>query len=217
MVVCYSTDQVAHGIDPETPITLEVSELRALEVLERVLEQCAVVEPCTWQLRSSFLEVGTKERLAVDAAQEVRTYPIDDLLFEAPRFEDAPGVGFGFGYSGYDPYGYPDGAYPGGFYGRYAVPSTGVSGAFGGSFAVTSGPGNSAEERAARAEQLIESIIDTVEPTAWLQNGGSWAAISYRDGALVVRGPDFIQRHIGGYPRVSPPVREKATEGDEGH
>ena len=65
----------------------------AVEVLELVLDQCSTIEACTWQLRSSFNEVGTKERLSVPAAQEVRIYAIDDLLYKPPRFDDAPPIG----------------------------------------------------------------------------------------------------------------------------
>ncbi|MHC5004742.1 MAG: hypothetical protein ACYTJ0_16645, partial [Planctomycetota bacterium] len=91
LVPRYSSDRVGHGIDPETPITLDVSGQPALTVLEMILDQCqgaAFDEECTWQLRNGFVEVGTKDRL--NAAREIRYYPIRDLLFVPPYFDNAP-------------------------------------------------------------------------------------------------------------------------------
>ena len=38
-----------------------------------------------------------------------------------------------------------------------------------------------------------------IEPEAWEDNGGHRAVMSYFEGALVVRAPDYIHRQIGGY------------------
>ncbi len=80
----YSDDKAGHGIDPDTPITLDVVDKPALTVVELVLDQCEEFEPTTWQLRNGFVEVGTKERLSAPAAREIKYYPIRDLLFEPP-------------------------------------------------------------------------------------------------------------------------------------
>ena len=74
----YNDDRTAEGIDPEAPITLDASNRPALTVLELVLAQCEEFEPVTWQIRRGYVEVGTKARLAVPAAQEIRYYPIRD-------------------------------------------------------------------------------------------------------------------------------------------
>ena len=47
----YNDDKAGFGIDPTTPITIDISDQPALTVLELILEQCADLEPCTWQLR----------------------------------------------------------------------------------------------------------------------------------------------------------------------
>ncbi|MHC4383859.1 MAG: hypothetical protein ACYS0J_13635, partial [Planctomycetota bacterium] len=86
----FSDDRIGFGIDPETPITLDVVDRPALTVLELVLDQCQEFEPCTWQLREGFVEVGTKERLSLPGAREIKYYPIRDLLFEPPMFDNAP-------------------------------------------------------------------------------------------------------------------------------
>ncbi|MBU3684772.1 MAG: hypothetical protein FGM39_12310, partial [Phycisphaerales bacterium] len=90
LTVRWSSDPGASdGFDPEAPITLEVNNGQALVVLERMIEQ-ASTEPSTWQLRDGYVEVGPKSRLSVRNAQETRIYPIRDLLFEAPNFDNAP-------------------------------------------------------------------------------------------------------------------------------
>src|SRR5262249_40199027 len=78
--------------DPETPITLDVVESPARLVLEAMIEQCALNDPCTWQLRTSYIEVGTKERLGAPAAAVTRIYNARDLMLEAPYFESSGGA-----------------------------------------------------------------------------------------------------------------------------
>ncbi|NNM26989.1 MAG: hypothetical protein HKO59_13555, partial [Phycisphaerales bacterium] len=87
----YNDDRTGIGIDPDTTINLDVVDKPALTVLEMVLDQCGdEFESCAWQLRNGFVEVGTKERLAAKSAQEIRYYPIRDLLFEPPHYNNAP-------------------------------------------------------------------------------------------------------------------------------
>ena len=88
----YEDDKAGHGIDPDTPITLDVVDKPALTVVELVLDQCEEFDPTTWQLRNGFIEVGTKERLSAPAARDIKYYPIRDLLFEPPYFDNAPSL-----------------------------------------------------------------------------------------------------------------------------
>ncbi|MHC5114345.1 MAG: hypothetical protein ACYTGP_07950 [Planctomycetota bacterium] len=206
LVVRYSDDAVGFGIDPITPITLKVDRMRAVDVLDLVLEQCSAHDPSTWQLRKGFIEVGTKERLGAQSAQFARTYPIGDMLFEPPMHDTAPPVGLGpNGYDGIHTGDYFWGGRSGGWgspYGfRYG--GAGTSGSFGPM--VGSGSGGSSTTDAERAEAIVELITTTVEPDAWARNGGEWASITFHEGALIVRAPDFVHRQIGGYPKVPPP------------
>lgn len=197
VVARYSDDAVGYGIDPQTPITLSADDEAAVQVLNLVLEQCAVVDPCTWQLRDGFLEVGTKERLSVPAARETRWYPIDQLVFEAPKFDDAISLRLEAAYPWYP-------GYNGGLFGGYG--GFGGSGGYGGAIQYTTGSGGSTPAKEQRVQQLIDLIVDLVEPQAWTVNGGDSASIFHRDGALIVRAPEFIQRQISGYPSVPPPA-----------
>ncbi len=90
----YSDDRFGHGIDPEAPITFKAQDAPARLVLEMILEQCATYEPCIWQLRKGYIEVGTKERLSFPAAAETRLYNVRDLMLEPPHFV-APHLGSG--------------------------------------------------------------------------------------------------------------------------
>ncbi len=164
VIVRYADDPVGHGIDPQKPITLQVKDMVAVEVLDLVLEQCSTEEPCTWQIRRSFIEIGTKERLSARDALELRIYPIDDLLFEAPKFTDSPPIGIvveDLGYSG-------DG--------------------YGGSIQVAPAGGNTGEEMEQRARSLIDVITETIEPEAWTVNGGTWASIEFTSGVAAGAG-----------------------------
>lgn len=199
LIARYSDDAIGHGIDPQTPITLSAEDMYAVEVLELVLEQCATVEGCTWQLRSSFLEVGTKDRLSSPSAREVRVYRIDELIYEPPRFNNAPRVGINHVYPGYGGYARP---YVGRFSGAYGG---GYRGGYGGSIGPTVAAPTTDQRKSQRAQEIVNLIIDTIEPNAWAQTGGDWASIRYRDGSLIVNAADYIHRQINGYPHVPPP------------
>ncbi|NNM27290.1 MAG: hypothetical protein HKO59_15115 [Phycisphaerales bacterium] len=191
----YLDDPAGHGIDPDLPISLRAADLTGLDAIELVLEQCSADEPSTWQLTRRGLEVGTKERLSAPAARSLRTYPIEAMLFEPTRYDDAPKLGIFIDNPVYDPYAGP-----------YTPP--GASGSFSSRGVVVNQSGRSGTgtpDRTARANELIELIIATVEPLAWIQNGGEWASVQYHDGFLVVRAPDYIHRQLGGYPRVPRP------------
>jgi uncharacterized membrane protein YgcG len=204
IVARYSDDKSGNGagIDPETPITLDATGKPALNVLEMVLDQCSKdKDTCTWQLRDGFVEVGTRDRL--NAAREIRYYPIKDLLFEVPHFNNAPSLDLntalnqssgGSGGSG--------GGGGGGGRGGGGGGSGGGGSGGGGGGSVIGDP--KAEEpripESERAQQVIDLITTTVEPEAWESAGGDAASIRYYQGVLIIRAPDYIHRQIGGYP-----------------
>lgn len=215
LVIRSSDDLAGHGIDLKTPITLVVDEAPARAILAAVLEECSQLEPCTWQLRAGALEVGTKERLSIASAQFVRVYPIDDLLYEPAKIQGSPSVGIinpgggsipqGSGLGGH--VGFGRRGWQGGFY-------RGAYGSAGTAYGVDAFPQpqrQTARDKEDKAQSIVDLIIDTIEPEAWIDNGGDWASITYRDGSLVVRAPDFIHRQINGYPPVPPPARPRPT------
>jgi hypothetical protein len=222
----FDDDRVGYGIDPEAPITLDVANRPALTVLEMILDQCSgqgFDEACTWQLRNGFVEVGTKERL--NAAREVRYYPIRDLLFQPPYFDNAPDLdidsaldqgsqgagGFGGGGGGGGGFG---GGGRGGGRGGGGGGSGGGGGGGGGIFGDPDDEGERPNEDEL-AQEVIDIIIELVEPDAWEDNGGDAASIRYYSGTLIIRAPDYIQRQVGGYPfaiRPAAPVSVGSAE-----
>ena len=216
LVVRYNDDRSGAGIDPTTPINLKATSTPALSVIERMLEQCAEFEPCTWQLRKGYIEIGTKERLSAPAARVLRMYPIKDLLFEVPMFDNAPefdlssslsqggggggGGSFGGGGGGGGGGGFGGGGGRGGGGGGFGGGGSGGGGGGGG--APFGEPGDDPERLTEdeKVQQIVDIILETIEPDAWLDNGGDSASIRFYEGVLIIRAPDYIQRQIGGYP-----------------
>jgi hypothetical protein len=217
LIVRYEGEGGSEGVDPELEVSLSLENAPALTVLERMLEICGVDSACTWQIREGFVEAGPKERLAVAAARELRMYPVRDLLFEPPTFDNAPdfnlssalaqgnqqgGQGGGQGGGGG---GFGGGGGGGGFGGG------GGGGGAGGGGGVIGDPGEDPERPSEedQAQQLMDIIQEQCEPEAWL--GGEWASMRYYQGVLIVRAPDFVHRQIDGYPFA--PVRPRRESG----
>lgn len=219
----YNDDRVATGIDPDAMINVDVENKPALTVLEMILDQCGGElgdeEDCTWQLRDGFVEIGPKERLGARRGQEIRYYPIRDLLFEPPQFDNAPTLDLdsalnqggnqgGGGGSG--------GGGGGGFGGGGGGGGSGGGGQGGGGGSIFGEPGadppRAGEDE--KVEQIIELILEIVEPDGWEANGGSWGSIRYYQGTLIIRAPDFMHRQIGGYPfPIRPTGSARPTSG----
>jgi uncharacterized membrane protein YgcG len=206
----YNDDRTGEGMDPEVVITLDVEGLPALNVLERILDLAVEFEENAWQLRDGYIEVGTKNRLASKSAQSITYYPIQDLLFEPPRFENAPQLDLdsALNQSNQGGGGSGGGGSSGGFGGGGGGGSGGGSGGGGGG-SIIGGPDADPERAsdAEKAEQIVTLITETVEPEGWAQLGGEWATIRYFQGTLIIRAPDFVHRQIGGYPTPIPPGR----------
>ena len=187
-IICrYRDDEIASGIDPETPITLDVVDTPALHVLELVLEQCQGLDPSTWQIRDGYVEVGTKRWLSRPSAHRIVRYPVGDLLFTGPVFDNAPGLDI------------PSALNQGG--GRSS----------GGESVITPpGPEGPRTLHQQDARNLINLITKSVEPDVWVVKGGSASSIRYHADTLIVRAPDFVHRMLGGY-RLPPPNPEPRT------
>jgi uncharacterized membrane protein YgcG len=197
----YSDDRTGTGLDPEAPITLNVVNKPALTVLEMILDQAAGDEEATWQLREGYVEVGTKERLASGSALEIRYYSIKDLLFTAPQFNNAPALDLNNALNqGQNQRG------GGGGGGGGAGGGSGGGGGNQGNIFGNSQPEEPRMTEAERAQQIIDLIVETVEPDGWDISGGTWATIRYYQGTLIIKAPDFIHRQIGGYPFAIRPV-----------
>jgi uncharacterized membrane protein YgcG len=216
----YSDDRNANGagMDPEAPITLNVENMPAINVIEMVLSQLDSGDTeasGTWQLRDGFVEIGTKDRLSVASAREIRYYPIRDLLFEPPMFENAPELDLESALNQAQNQGGAGGGGGGGFGGGGGGGGFGGGGGGGGGGGAIFGePGDDPDRlsEAEKAQVIMDLITETVEPDAWDTAGGDIATIRYYQGTLIIRAPDYIQRQIGGYPFATRPVNVSASK-----
>ncbi len=226
IIVHYASADGGAGIDPETPVSLQLAETPARLVLESIIEQCALFEPCTWQLRSGYVEVGTKQRLGIPGAAETRPYNVSDLMLEPPYFGNAPPI-TAFGALVGGPANLP--AFGAGFQFEEHPYSC----------AALSRPKPQDPSGVARKQpeelidEIIEGIIETVEPGNWDYGqfdteadselarsghiagpwqaappgqGGKIARIRFWRDTVVIVAPDYIHRQINGYPKPIPPV-----------
>lgn len=176
----YLTDNVAaNGMDPDTPITLKVSNTPALVVLDRVLLRAQRIESTgdeyTWQ----FTDIGTLEmgpKLELNRNQSVELYDLADLLFVVPDFDNAPEFDLSDAVSA-------------------------ASGGGGGGQSPFSGGGQDVDltTAAERAEAITDLIQSTIEPDQWADLGGDGASLTFYGTSIIVTAPDYIHRQIVGY------------------
>ncbi|MHC4948191.1 MAG: hypothetical protein ACYTG1_08005 [Planctomycetota bacterium] len=181
----YLDDRSGHGIDPDLLVFIDGGGRSGLDVLADLLDQCEGLDPCAWQMRGGFIEVGTKRRLARHA--ETRIYHIRDMLLKPAYFAKLGGRG---------------------------------------EFEIRKRPEQLAAEIIATIAHTVEPEAwepalddDPFERPSSAPGGGAggaraaaaarddplklsgrWASLSYFDGTLIVRAPDFVHRQIGGYP-----------------
>ncbi len=179
------------GFDPNAKITLELQNPATLvTVLELVMKQ-ATDEETTWVLGDGYVEIGTKTIL--NKEKYVRIYPVRDLLFVAPRFDNAPQLDL-----------------------QSVLQASTQSGGGGG------GSGSIFEEdedendiargdEMEQADELIDIITSTIEPTQWESLGGDGGNIRYFRGNLIINATDYLHRQVGGYPFAPGRVRGNAS------
>ena len=176
----YINDDISvDGIDPETEITIKVSEVPALIVLERLLQRAQRSEGTgqeyTWQF-SEFdsIECGPKSEL--NRNQRVELYDVSDLLYLVPDFDNAPDFDL-----------------------QSAVQAAGGGG--GGGQSPFSGGSQDVDpvNVADRAQALEDLITTTVEPDQWAALGGDGGAITFYNRSFIITAPDYIHRQIAGY------------------
>ncbi len=180
----YLTDNTtANGMDPETPITIKVSNVPALVVLDRVLLRAQRIEASgdeyTWQ----FTDIGSLEmgpKLELNHNQRVELYDLADLLFVVPDFDNAPNFNL-----------------------QSAVQAASGSGGGGGGSGRSPFTGGAQRTDLASAEDRAQAITDliqsTIEPDQWVDLGGDGASMTFYGTSIIVTAPDYIHRQIVGY------------------
>jgi hypothetical protein len=229
----FSSATDLRGIDPEMPVSIQADQRFAVDILEEMLEQCAMDEPLTWQLRLAMVEVGTKQRLSSSASRETRTYNLTDLLIEPPNFG-------GSGGAKYEPVRTP-----------YVDALLGAANRA----SVRAGGQPGRKSKTELMLELVEGMIEFIEPGHWDLGGDSsrdaepdnaadpehsspshtvpatrpaspsrkesmtrrqgnpehWASMRAWQEGLIITAPDFMHRELGGYPKPIPPEITSVT------
>lgn len=178
----YLNDDLAvEGIDPGTLITIDVSEVAALVVLERILLRAQRIEGTgeeyTWQFTEyGTIECGPKTRLNENTRIEL--YDVADLLYVVPDFDNAPEFDL-----------------------QNAIQQSGSGGGGGTSSPFTGGTQDPQDVQtfAERAEALQNLITSTVEPDQWSDVGGDGGTITLYNQSFIITAPDYMHRQIAGY------------------
>lgn len=179
----FLTDNIAsNGMDPETLITIKVSNTPALAVLDKILLRAQRAESTgddyTWQ----FTDMGTIEcgpKLELNRNQRVELYDIADLLFVVPDFNNAPEFNLQ----------------------RAVSAASGGGGGGGGGRSPFSGGGGTVDipSSADRAQAITDLIQSTIEPDQWVALGGDGASMTFYATSFIITAPDYIHRQIVGY------------------
>jgi hypothetical protein len=169
------------GLDKDMLITMKVSNLPAMDFLERLL---AKAQPefgtgNSWQMTTDgTMQAGPKELL--NKEKRVELYDIHDLLFIIPTYDEVPQIDLQ----------------------SLLQQSQSGGGGGGGQSPFRDDEGDAERETkplSERAQEIIDILIQLVEPDQWVENGGEAATIRYYQGSLLVNAPDYIHRQINGY------------------
>jgi hypothetical protein len=172
----------AAKVTKETPITLRLSgSVRLAKVLSLILNQAAGADVLTYYIDEGVLQITTQEQ--ADKELITRLYPIQDLLFQAPDYNNSPTLMLPQG----------NGGTAGGGGGGGGGGSQ--QSAFGGSSSTGTNSLATSMTPQQRADEIIKLITDTVRPEIWRVNGGD-ATISYIRGNLVVTAPRSVHEML---------------------
>lgn len=163
------------GVDAKQPVVVELEAVPAEVVLLVLMDSMSeeidfVAEAHDW---------GVQLRTRPEANEDVatRVYDVRDLLADVPDFTDAPSLSLTDALSN---------------------TNSGGGGSGGGIFDIEE---HSDEDRPLtrreRGELLIQLVRDTIEPDLWIEHGGEFSKIRYRDGKMIVRAPLYVHLQIG--------------------
>lgn len=180
LVIHWESMELA-GVDPDTRITLNVSNVPAGLLLELLLRLTNPDVGFVYEVEPGFVQVMTKEQANRQPVTFV--YDVTDLLMNIPSFDNAPSFDLTDALSN---------------------TSSGGGGRVGSGGSGEGLFGDEDEEdeerpltRTERGEQLAQLVRDTIEPTIWVENGGQYASVRYFRNMLVVRAPRYVHRQIG--------------------
>jgi hypothetical protein len=171
------------GIERDKPISMDVRNLRLSQVLWMLMDEAGGTDlKLAYRASGELLIISTEEDLGKEMM--VRVYDVSDLLVRAQRFTSAP---------------------------RLDISQASQGSGQGGSQNIFGGQGGGGQQdddddqRSGRGQgedddiqELINLIIQTVEPDSWTENGGLGTIQAFRN-LLVVRNKILVHQALGGY------------------
>ena len=160
------------NVTRETPVTLRMSPMPLRKLLKYVLTEADSAGLATFYADDGVIEVTTRD--LADRRLITKVYPVEDLLLTIPDFTDAPQFQLGG--------------------------NTAVSGGGGSAQSLISnatGQEQNQTTKEGRGSELVQLVMDTVQPEAWRENGGT-ATIRYFRGRLIVTAPRSVHEQLGG-------------------
>ena len=170
------------GVDRDSFVTLNLSNVTVAEVLNQTVEQLAEGGQVKYQAVGNILKISTKEDF--DRKMYVRVYPVPDLTFIVPDFtQSAPVIDL-----------------------ESASRSTGGGGGGGGGQSVFGGASSSSDEfedneqeKEERMEELIDMIRAVIAPESWAETGSGLGELRFWSSSLVVYNTADVHEQIAGY------------------
>ncbi len=177
------------GVQKQTPINLQLSNVPFKKVLSLVLQQAAGSggTPLGYSIDQGVITISTRSELAQQTT--IKLYDISDLLVQAPNFNNAPTFNLSSATQN----------------STSQVSSQGGGGlgnvGGGGSIFQQSGGGGGpgqkqGKSRKAMVREITSLIENTVDRNSWVDNGGSAGTIRELNGQLVVNQTSTNQTKI---------------------
>ncbi len=165
------------GLERDKPISIRVSDVRLSQALWFVMNEAGGADlKLAYRASGNILTLSTQDDLGREML--VKTYDVSDLLVRVPNFQgpevELSQVGQNLGQQG------------GGGGGQSLFQDE------------NDNDDDQDEEDNAEIQELINLIVQTIEPDTWALNGGTGTISAFRR-TLVVRNNPFVHQRLGGY------------------
>lgn len=173
-------DRSSEGLDKDMEVSVSVENVRVIDFIEEVMEQASSdFSPATWQFAENGRGIQIGPRARLNEKNYLKAYDVNDLLFQLPDFDNAPTLDLD------------------------QVLNQGQQGGSGSSGSIFQDDNDGELEIRTTeelAQELIDILIETVEPDQWRDNGGDGGTIRFYSGFLLINAPNYIHRQLGGLP-----------------
>ncbi|MFA6045827.1 MAG: hypothetical protein WC718_12660, partial [Phycisphaerales bacterium] len=167
------------GIDKETPVTLNLSNVPIRTVLDRVMEKVSPdplgTNGAAWSMNDGVLTIASRE--VINKNKTIVIYDIRDLLVEIPNHTNAPEFDL-----------------------QQVLQAASQRGGGGGRSPFKDANNNNTQRRSLedRTNDIIQIITNNVDSQGWRENGGDTGFIQQLQGSLIITNTPANHRVIQG-------------------